>query len=211
MIPKPSIRSILAGLGLVAIIGGLLTIRRPLVIRSVIGPLVTPYLDFLTSEGFPLGLAIILVTIAVIRGAQARLAAASPERRLRPEVERSTTTVPLTGIDFDRSMTERLVEIDRTQTTEPAERLRERLRGTAVDALVAFRDVDRAGAREAVDGGTWTDDPVAAAFLADSSGPSPSFLRRVYAWLYPRTAIERRIDRTVAELQSLTAVGVDDG
>lgn len=51
--------------------------------------------------------------------------------------------------------------------------VRERLRETAIRALVVHAGYDPATARDAVESGEWTDDPAAASFLADNSQYPP--------------------------------------
>lgn len=73
----------------------------------------------------------------------------------------------------------------------------------AYDEVTAFDrgDGDPAAARSA---GTWTDDPVAAATLAEDISPPVRTLRqRLQNWLYPGRAVARRIRRTVDELAVL--------
>jgi hypothetical protein len=79
----------------------------------------------------------------------------------------------------------------------------------AVDPLrEAFRDVERAhnhtetDVSERLRNGVWTDDRVAAAFLApDRSVPVPLW-RRIYAWLFPARSFERRYERTLRALET---------
>jgi hypothetical protein len=73
------------------------------------------------------------------------------------------------------------------------------LRATAVDVVAL---TDAADAEEAVDDGTWTDDPLAAATLAGPDGPRPSFWARLRKWLDPAAERERRIRRTVAAIEA---------
>ncbi|WP_435178245.1 DUF7269 family protein [Halorussus sp. AFM4] len=75
--------------------------------------------------------------------------------------------------------------------------VRARLADTAADAVARAADASPERARQAVGSGAWTDDPIAAAFLADESGPTFSLLARLRAWLDPAAERRRRIDRTV--------------
>ena len=78
---------------------------------------------------------------------------------------------------------------------------RPELRSLAVDALVHVDDCDRTTAKRRVEAGEWTDDPVAAAYLAD--GSTGSLRRRLAAQLRSRTTARRRVDRTVAAVEAL--------
>lgn len=88
---------------------------------------------------------------------------------------------------------------DRT-VTAGIEWLRPTLRATLLDALV-HEYGDREAAAVAVDEGTWTDDPVAAAVCSDAvPGPSLSFRERVSAWLFPERVLRERVRVTVDEI-----------
>lgn len=73
-----------------------------------------------------------------------------------------------------------------------------RLRETATAAYAHTADVDTDAARDAVEGGTWTDDRTAAAFLSKSDGPSHSVWSRLRLWLDPESERERRLQRTIS-------------
>jgi hypothetical protein len=83
---------------------------------------------------------------------------------------------------------------------EPLRALRDLLRDLAADAC-AEDPYASDEARRAVETGTWTDDPVAAAFLATEDGPTPSLLSRVRLWLTPERERRRRIDTTLAAIE----------
>ncbi|QDX41437.1 hypothetical protein [Salarchaeum sp. JOR-1] len=74
---------------------------------------------------------------------------------------------------------------------------RNALRSTAVAVLDRADGVDDAEA--AVAAGAWTDDRVAAAFLADDA--SYPLLSRLRSWVDPAAARERRIERTLAAIE----------
>lgn len=58
-------------------------------------------------------------------------------------------------------------------------------------------------AREAVREGTWTSDPVAAAFLSSTDEPAPTVRSRIALWLRPRRERKQRIERTIVEIERL--------
>ncbi|AEH36519.1 DUF7269 family protein [Halopiger xanaduensis] len=79
--------------------------------------------------------------------------------------------------------------------------VRERLADGAVRTLRAKRGLERRAAREAVRSGTWTDNDVAAAFLAaDVRQPVEERLR---AAVDPGGAFDRRVRRTLAAIESI--------
>ncbi|WP_276281863.1 DUF7269 family protein [Halorussus caseinilyticus] len=78
------------------------------------------------------------------------------------------------------------------------QRVRATLADTAASAHARAADRPREEARRAVETGAWTDDPTAAAFLAEESGPKFPLSARLRAWLDPAAERRRRVRRTVA-------------
>jgi hypothetical protein len=79
---------------------------------------------------------------------------------------------------------------------------RDRLRALAVEACVETEEWTRAEARRAVDRGSWTDDVLAAAFLAGADGPTSTVGARLRLWLAPSRERRRRIDRTLSVIEA---------
>jgi hypothetical protein len=74
---------------------------------------------------------------------------------------------------------------------------------TARDTYATATDCDEATAGRAVETGAWTDDRLAAAFLAtDHDGPTFTVTERALAWLTPERTLDRRLDRTLAAIES---------
>ena len=98
--------------------------------------------------------------------------------------------------------------------------LRQLLRSGALRAIQTSRGFNESRARRAVEDGTWTDDPVAAAFLA--SEPQYPLRERLAGALDPGWAYRRRLRRTLdaiehaehstdeASHQPTTPVGVEE-
>lgn len=86
---------------------------------------------------------------------------------------------------------------------EPLRTLRDLLRELAAEAWADDARQTDTEARRAVETGEWTDDRVAAAFLAGEGGPTPSLLSRVRLWLAPEGERARRVDATLAGLEEL--------
>jgi hypothetical protein len=116
-------------------------------------------------------------------------------RRLPPE-EPQERSAAITGAEFDQSVAGQETEIGDTWPYEE-EQVRQRLAETllAVDERANRRPP--AETRAAIERGTWTDDPVAAAFLSAEASVSLPFRERLRAWLTPRAAFARAVDRTV--------------
>jgi len=79
--------------------------------------------------------------------------------------------------------------------------VRESLADAAASTVAGAGDRDARTARRAVETGAWTDDRLAAAFLADEDGPDPPLAARLRAWLDPATERRRRVERAVEALE----------
>ncbi|WP_265110093.1 DUF7269 family protein [Halosolutus halophilus] len=82
--------------------------------------------------------------------------------------------------------------------------VRRRLVDGATRVLTTKRGFAPEAAREAVESGTWTGDPVAAAFLADDL--RQPVRERLHAAIDPGAAYQRRVRRTLAAIEA-----IDDG
>lgn len=101
------------------------------------------------------------------------------------------------GGEFDRLVGEAVVSDDDGAMRPVAARLRETATGLCADATEA----DRQTARRRIEDGAWTDDALAAAFLAaDERMP---FRARIRAWLDPARERRRRVDATLDALFEL--------
>ncbi len=96
--------------------------------------------------------------------------------------------------DIDAAISEGGVRLKRT---------RETLFQTAASAYAHHGRVSPKEAQVAIETGTWTDDDLAAAFLASDDGPRPGTYSRIRLWLLPAAERERRIERTVAAIRHL--------
>ncbi|QWC18595.1 hypothetical protein [Halorubrum sp. 2020YC2] len=111
---------------------------------------------------------------------------------LRADPPETATSTPVVGSDFERR-----IETAKSAATAAAGRddgVRGRLRSLAVETLVTVDGCSREAARDRVDEGSWTDDAVAAAYVADREATLP-FWRRLLAWLRPAATRTRRIER----------------
>lgn len=87
------------------------------------------------------------------------------------------------------------------RANESATDVRRRLVEGAVRVIVTKRGLASDAAREAVRSGTWTEDPVAAAFLAD--GRRQPLGERLRAAVDPGAAYQRRVRRTLAAIETI--------
>jgi hypothetical protein len=79
---------------------------------------------------------------------------------------------------------------------DDADRVRPEIRSLAVAAVADARGCSASDARAVVDDGGWTDDPVAAAYVADEEASLP-FSRRALAWLRPSRTKRNRVERSI--------------
>ena len=115
-----------------------------------------------------------------------------------PPLSAPAADEPVVGGDLDGDVE---ATVEAAAAGADRDEARPELRSLAVDALVHVDGCDRTTARRRVEAGEWTDDPVAAAYLAD--GSTESLRRRLAARLRPRRTIRRRVDRTVAAVEAL--------
>jgi hypothetical protein len=125
--------------------------------------------------------------------------AATPTRVERPR------SFPTPGGEFDRG----LGGLPRL-TTREADReravVRERLRETALAVLTRYEGYDRAAAERALDRGTWTDDPEAAAFFAPDTAEE-AFTDRIRDAVAAERAFVRRAGAVTAVLDARVTEG----
>ena len=127
------------------------------------------------------------------RGAARKLTAFDdPERRYR---------VAVPGDDIDRRL--------RTLSLGPGfgdsqRRVRNRLREAAVKALVVHAGYDRSAAHDAIEDGTWTDDPIAASFLTEGGEYPPEIRLKAFLGRVDLADVgaQRTIEAIAAVMQS---------
>jgi hypothetical protein len=82
--------------------------------------------------------------------------------------------------------------------------LREDLRETAVDVLVAYRGYEREAAEDAVADGTWTDDRYAAEFFGTPQGSGDSIRESLAGSVYGENPFAKRARHAAAAIESMT-------
>jgi hypothetical protein len=108
--------------------------------------------------------------------------------------------VPVAGADLSTRY-EREVESGGGAEDDP---LRWRLRSVVVERHWHAQGGHEAAAAH-VDRGEWTDDRYAAAFLTTSEAVDYPWYHRLYAWLYPGRAYEKRVTRALAAVEEACA------
>lgn len=97
---------------------------------------------------------------------------------------------------------------DQHDIPEHVGRFLDELAVTARDTYATAESCDQETAEQAIATGTWTDDRVAAAFLASDIDADPSFTtwERVLAWLAPQRAFEHRVERVIAAIEATAGI-----
>lgn len=156
----------------------------------------------------PTGDAFVLVVgIVLILGAIGQI-----QRRRRTELRYAETPdaelavdLPTPGDDLDR----RLERLRLTRFNEAQRhRLRDEIGDVAVTTIERRERCSRAAAKDALDDGTWTDDPFAAAFFTGLA-PEASAGARVREILNRESPFKRRAIRSIEALERLQE-GEDD-
>lgn len=185
--PSVSDSPVRAGIGLLAVVLGL---------AAVVGVDAVPALPFdATLVTFVAGLALALGAVVLVRRAFADLTTAET-----PDVEyRGSVTVP--GTEFDASLDDAIHGVGRRRIAARQEVV-ERLRDATVAVYAQAERVSDDEARERIADGTWTDDSVAAGFLAGESRVS-STTDQVRTLVGRGSKLSAHADRVLAELTAL--------
>lgn len=125
-------------------------------------------------------------------------------RALREDPPEHATAAARVGDRFDHRLAR--TADGATLGLEDADEVRDDLRALAVDVVARESNCPADVARERVDAGEWTDDPVAAAYVADREASLP-FYRRLLAWLRPWRATVRRVEAAIAAVEDRRSGG----
>ena len=144
-----------------------------------------------------LGVVAVLVTLLIL----AMRALGGQDQATPPDPE-SIETVPRFGADVDAVVEDGLGLRNRL-LGDGGEAVRERFRETAVRTVARVDNCDHASARRRVADGTWTDDPEAAAFLAEDGAGAGTMRMRVRAALAGESLFQRGARRTASAIVDL--------
>lgn len=117
-----------------------------------------------------------------------------------PELPEQSVTV--SGAEVTAAFHER--RDDGSGSTDDDGPLKEALRDTLV-AVYARERGDEDAATRYVDGGHWTDDRYACAFVTATDAVDYPLYHRLFAWLYPGRAYEYRVRRALRAVESVCA------
>jgi len=177
----------LVALGALAAALGLAAVVRPSVVAG------------LSLPGVVLTLLGVVALVQGLRVVYGRYSADPPAERDPLPERRHVASVP--GREFDASLEEAAAWSRRGGVTDRRQ-VRERLRTAAVAALTRYEGLSEAEARERLAEGTWTDDPVAAAYFARDGAVSPRLRDRARALV--ASPYRLRASRAVEQLAAVT-------
>lgn len=109
---------------------------------------------------------------------------------LRTDPPETASATPVVGETIEK----RIAAAKGAPTGRQNDNIRDRLQSLAVETLVTVDGCSQRAARSRLTECSWTDDAVAAAYLADREAALP-FWRRLLAWLRPAKTRQRRIER----------------
>jgi len=182
----------LARLGLVGL--GVVMLALAVTSESAVGPLTDVIEVALERAGSDYVIAAALGVLAVLAGAAVFVSGrgATMQQTQMPTVERPVP-VPSAGERFDETISSWRFATPVFGRGGRAS-VRDRLRAAAVAAVATAEGLSDADASRRVEDGAWTDDPVAAAFLA---GEPPAIGTWIAALARRETGAEYRARRTV--------------
>lgn len=119
----------------------------------------------------------------------------------RSRSEAVDLNLDLVGQSVEQRLDSAGADWHRCTETYSISEIQDRLTENAVRVVRTSMGSDRATASQRVERGTWTDDPVAAAFLSPRRGQPLG--ERLRGALDPGRAFKRRVDRTIAAIEAL--------
>lgn len=189
-------RRILIGFALLAIVAGALLGVAADLVPPPVRQTVTTFVQGAGPRLLSMWVAIVVLIIGGISAWVRRAESAGNEFAARQR-DSATAESAVTGDELARIVTRRR-EADVTPGFQD-DSVRTRLRRALIE--VYARDRDRETAKAVVDEGQWTDDRYAAAFLTTAESVDYPFYHRLFAWLYPGRAYERRVERTIRAVE----------
>lgn len=193
-------------------VGGILSVQPGVLLGAV--PELEALLVALDPGLAVLALVLVLVVVAPTVGIAGRLRSSSTTPLVTPAEESGSVRsqlaeegddYPVVGESFDRRIERATGYDDHARSTRETarERLVESLRPIAATAYANRVGLTEAEATAAIEDGTWTADPRAAAFLAGDDGPSTP----LWLWLIDLVSTTdpfvRSLERTIDEIDRL--------
>lgn len=199
-------RTIVVAAGLVAIGTAVVLGRAPGVVE--------PYVDLEAVEraiSNGTGMAVVAgcaLTIAALGFKKGRSPSADDVQPLAESVRTGGNGSTTEQRPIDEALRSALDETRSSERDRHRDEIRKRLASVATRRIATVDGCRSDTARDRVNAGTWTDDPVVASFVGNETAPEAPFRWRLYEWLYEDRALEVALERTIAELEAYDR-GVD--
>lgn len=168
-----------------------------------------PAVDALVTVLYPLALlfpvigAVLVLSAGWLLLSTLERSGPSPLVEGLPPEDADTATDHRVGRDVDWDLDSAGSERYRCRANSADSAVRRRLVDGAIRVLTATDGLEREAAAAAVEDGTWTDDPIAAAFLSTDGRQPPA--ERWRSAVDPGRAYERRVRRTLEVIEALDA------
>ncbi|MXV61369.1 hypothetical protein GS429_04675 [Natronorubrum sp. JWXQ-INN-674] len=202
-------------------ISGILAYRPALLIESV--PELRPLFEAINPGLVTLTLVALFVVFAPIHGLVGRLrpsattpltadgSASDTGARFGSSIATDQQSVVGASADGRITLVTAYDEEPRETRENAREALLESLRPIAATAYANAAGCSNADATAAIEAGSWTDDPRAAAFLAGAEGPSTPLWLWLFDLVTAADPFERSLERTLAEIERVQATATVAG
>lgn len=199
-------RALVVAAALAAIAAAVVLGRAPGVVEPYVD--LEPFERAISNEA---GMAIVAACAVVIAALGLKKGRSPPSDDVQPLAEPVRTGGSGSKAErrpIDESLRSALDAMHPSERERHRDEIRKRLASVATRRIATVDGCPRDAARDRVNAGAWTDDPVVASFLGDETGPEAPFRWRLYEWLYEDRALEAALERTIAELEAYDR-GVD--
>ncbi|MCU4741116.1 DUF7269 family protein [Natronoglomus mannanivorans] len=195
--------TLLVAVGLLALLGTVSMLLASQVFPERVLETLVETTESIDAERAATAIAIVLTLCALVyvRGDSSTADDSDLEPLVETDPEEAARPVTVVGAAFDMHLAESLEAVERGDRSVSQTGLETTLEDAVIQALQLHRDCSRERALSLLESGEWTDDGVAAGFLADDLDFPLRF--RVLEWLRPELAAERAIERSVAELSAI--------
>jgi hypothetical protein len=190
---------VLAFFGLLTTIGATFYVIAPSILPESV---LTPIQSTLGKLDPTLAVTVLGGAIALYAIWTARKRTVSPPPNVVETPPEEPAAEPVIGRDLDASINDLATDLQaRRVTRADTEPVKSELRDVAAGILCQTTQMSSTEAHDAVDGGGWTDNHTAAAFLATTDTEPYSLWQRIRWWILPGAEFERRVTQTIKELE----------
>ncbi|SDR43961.1 DUF7269 family protein [Natronobacterium texcoconense] len=203
------LNALLAVVSVVALVFGAVIVTVPSALPPAIADEITAFEQSIDTRTVLIGITVVVFLFGLWR---TYFSGASDVRdsgvgRTRAAVDESTDAAVIGARTSERAdRTIAALKGGQSVDTDPlVEDLRASLR--AIETARGYSGVRR---ENRIRRGKWTDDRIAATFLGDETAGSLSLWHRLRMWLFPGRTFERRLERTLEELERYATADVTE-